>query len=42
MGILNIMVLLFVSAHNVLTTEESIPPDTPTTNDLGSNEVELQ
>ena len=38
----NTIVFLPVFAHNVLTTEESIPPDIPTTNALGLNDVVSQ
>ena len=33
------IVFLFVKAQRVLTTDESIPPDIPTTNDLGLKEL---
>jgi hypothetical protein len=33
------MVLLFVKAQSVLTTEESMPPEIPITNDLGLKDV---
>ena len=39
---LKIIVFLPVNAHKALTTEESIPPDIPTTKDFGSKEVVLQ
>ena len=38
-GILRTIVFLFVKAQSVLTTDESIPPDIPTTNDFGLNGV---
>ena len=41
-GILSTIVFLLVKAQSVLTTEESIPPEIPTTNDLGSKEVVSQ
>jgi hypothetical protein len=34
-GIVNTIVLRPVFAHKVLTTEESIPPEIPTTKDFG-------
>jgi hypothetical protein len=39
---LKTIVFLPVSAQSVLTTDESIPPEMPTINDLGLNEVLLQ
>ena len=41
-GILRTIVFLWVKAQRVLTTDESIPPEIPTTNDLGSKEVSSQ
>ena len=38
-GILRTIVLLLVKAQIVLTTEESTPPDIPTTKDFGLKEV---
>ena len=41
-GILKTIVLRPVKAHKVLTTDESTPPDIPTTNAWGENDDDSQ